>query len=182
MKIMMGLKILLVLLFAYGGTSADTLDTTGNYLVPPGYVNADALMPDNEPLVMPGLKLIVSLYERKNLELDSVTLRVFNEEHQLLGEYCSSDYRTVMGPEVAVLYDTAVINYYGTYYIEASKPGHKTREIAYELTDDTTIKIPVIMLERKDGSGWMMAGAVVIIVAVGAWWFIRRRKRLTVKD
>lgn len=179
MKIMMGLKILLVWLFAYEGISSDTL-ATGNYLVPPGY--ADAFMPDNEPLIMPGLKLIVSLYERKNLELDSVTLRVFNEEHQLLGEYCSSDYRTVMGPEVAVLYDTAVINYYGTYYIEASKPGHKTREITYELTDDTTIKIPVIMLERKDGSGWMMAGAVVIIVAVGAWWFIRRRKRLTVKD
>lgn len=179
MKIMMGLKILLVWLFAYEGISSDTL-ATGNYLVPPGY--ADAFMTDNEPLVMPGLKLIVSLYERKNLELDSVTLRVFNEEHQLLGEYCSSDYRTVMGPEVAVLYDTAVINYYGTYYIEASKPGHKTREIAYELTDDTTIKIPVIMLERKDGSGWMMAGAVVVAVAVGAWWFIRRRKRLTVKD
>lgn len=158
--------------------AADTL-ATGNYLVPPGY--ADAFMPDNEPLVMPGLKLIVSLYERKNLELDSVTLRVFNEEHQLLGEYCSSDYRTVMGPEVAVLYDTAVINYYGTYYIEASKPGHKTREITYELTDDTTIKIPVIMLERK-GGGWMVAGAVAVVVAVGVWWFARRRRRLTVKD
>lgn len=178
MKIMMGLKILLVWLFAYEGISSDTL-ATGNYLVPPGY--ADAFMPDNEPLVMPGLKLIVSLYERKNLELDSVTLRVFNEEHQLLGEYCSSDYRTVMGPEVAVLYDTAVINYYGTYYIEASKPGHKTREIAYELTDDTTIKIPVIMLERK-GGGWMVAGAVAVVVAVGVWWFARRRRRLTVKD
>lgn len=156
--------------------AADTL-ATGNYLVPPGYVNADALIPDNDPLIMPGLKLMVSLYERKNLELDSVTLRVFNEEHQLLGKYCSSDYRTIMGPDMAVLYDTAAINYYGTYYIEASKPGYKTREIAYELTDDATIKIPVIMLEREDGGGWMMTGAVMVVVAGGVWWFVRRRKR-----
>lgn len=180
MKIMMGLKILLVWLFAYEGISSDTL-AAEDYLVPPGYVNADAFMPDNEHLAMPGLKLMVVLYERKNLELDSVTLRVFNEEHQLLGEYCSSDYRTVMGPGVAVLYDTAAINYYGTYYIEASKPGHKTREIAYELTDDTVVKVAAIVLERK-GGGWMVAGAVAVVVAVGVWWFARRRRRLTVKD
>ena len=56
------------------------------------------------------------------------------------------------------------------------------KEIAYELGTGEIRPLAGIVMERKDGSGWMMAGAVVVVVAGGAWWFIRRRKRLTVNE
>ena len=132
MKTMMSLKILLVLLFAYGNISADTF-ATEDYLVPPGYADAYISMPEGDPIGMPDPKLTIILVEGDDLEVDSVHLRIFNGEHQLLGEYCSFEHKTVVDPRMVIIYDTAAVNYYGMYYIEASKPGYKTREIAYEL-------------------------------------------------
>lgn len=169
----------LLMKLAFG--QSDTLQHS-DYLVPPGYADAYISMPEGDPIGMPDPKLTIILVEGDDLEVDSVHLRIFNGEHQLLGEYCSFEHKTVVDPRMVIIYDTAAVNYYGMYYIEASKPGYKTREIAYELGTGEIRPLAGIVMERKDGSGWMLAGAVAVAVAGGAWWFIRRRKRLTVNE
>lgn len=140
---------------------------------------ADTVVDAGHPIFYEGPKLEFLLVGEDKQPLDSVMLRVFDAEHRLLGEYCSSGREHLFMPALIVLVDTAAINYYGTYYIEASKPGYRTKEIRYDLATPKPgerVVVSGFTLEREgsgEGGGAWLAVAVVV-VAGGAWWLARR--------
>lgn len=153
-----------------------------DYLVAPGGRANVIWVEANDPMFYEGPKLDFPLLDEHKQPLDSVTLRVFDADHRFLGEYCSSRRESSLEPGLVILVDTAAIDHYGTYYIEANKPGYKTKEIKYELVKplpgESVIAEGFVLKRDMGGSGWWWAAVVAVLVAgVFAWRLTRRRKR-----
>ena len=123
------------------------------------------------------LTIDIGIMNEDREAVDSALIRIYNQDHGLLGEYYSS---SALG-YVNRIADPAVIDYYGWYFIEVSKAGYKTEEIKYELKNESMVVAAGIILKRDDGMGKGTVGVIVAgaLVVIGGGWLYRRRRRKT---